>query len=111
MTDIVELTINTIEVCLREGWPTCTIGIDVMPRVLAALRAPADEITSLRAERDRLREALSDLLGLWEIAAVMPETIGKPLVLPMDCDPLNRARAALSPAGTPASPACPEDKL
>lgn len=43
-----------------------------------------------------LKSSLEELLGLWEVAAVMPEAIGKALTLKMDSPELDRARKALA---------------
>ena len=53
------------------------------------------EIARLRGEVERLRTALRELLGQWEIAAVMPEATGKALVLRMD-DPALGGRGYVS---------------
>lgn len=59
-------------------------------RVLSALTTATDEA-------QRLRAALRELLGHYEIAAVMPEATGKAYVLSLFSPPLEAARLALAP--------------
>ena len=59
-------------------------------------KSPYDE---LRAENERLRESLTKLIGIMEIASVMPAAIGKSLLIPWECPELNAARAELARKG------------
>jgi hypothetical protein len=60
MTDIVE-RLNRGEGCLEEGGKTC-ISMDAESGCLCAIAA--DEITRLRAEVERMREALEKIGGI-----------------------------------------------
>jgi hypothetical protein len=50
------------------------------------------------AERDAARDALRELIGILEIAAVMPGAINRHMSIRMDDPGLQRARAALKDA-------------
>lgn len=55
----------------------------------------AERATKAEAERDEARDALRDLIGILEIAAVMPDAINKHMSIRIDDPGLQRARAAL----------------
>lgn len=65
-----------------------------------SLDAKIDEFAALANriadERNLLLNALRELLGHCEIAAVMPEAIGRAYVMGMDSEPLEKARAAIA---------------
>lgn len=57
--------------------------------------AAGASIEAAEARAERYRAALAELVGLLEVAAVMPEAIDKRLFIAWDDPELNRARAAL----------------
>lgn len=65
------------------------------PNIDAAMEKLNATVSRIADERNILLEALRELLGHCEIAAVMPEVTGKVYVMGMDSEPLNNARAAL----------------
>lgn len=64
-----------------------------------ALTAQAEEIRALRERNAEMEAALRELLGILEIASVMPDAIQKVYVPKMDAPELSRARAALAGKG------------
>ena len=61
----------------------------------------ADAIDRLEAERDAALAALRELIGILEVASVMPDAINKHMLIAWDDPALQRARAIAQGEGKP----------